>query len=273
MLARALDSVWNQSRLPEEVIVINDGSIDATFEFLEEEVKKHPQLKVISLEKNIGVNHARNRGIAGSHSDWIFFLDDDDELAPGFLETGKNLLSVLPQKTGLALFNTIIKIGEGKEFIGGYQFPENEESYVPSNGDFLIKKNLRGDFKPMFRKEILDNLSFRFNEEVNGFESYSLNILKRKGVGFIYFKQISTIVHQEHETRLSNVAAMRNPEAFLKINRMMVSENHEEYRRHPRALAKKYLDIVKLAVRVGEYGTALRYGVLYGVWRLRGVLS
>ncbi len=74
VLKRALESVLAQSYPAKEIIVIDDGSNDDTSEI----VKEFPGIKY-HFQKNSGVSSARNRGIKASTSEWIAFLDSDDE--------------------------------------------------------------------------------------------------------------------------------------------------------------------------------------------------
>ena len=81
-LARAIDSVLSQTRPADEVIVIDDGSTDATAE-----VAGSYGDKVIFLQQeNAGVSVARNTGIEAAAGDWIAFLDADDEWLPKKIE-------------------------------------------------------------------------------------------------------------------------------------------------------------------------------------------
>lgn len=73
LLQRALESIYNQSLLPQEVIVIDDGSDDETQKIQ----KDFPLIKYI-FQENQGVSSARNKGLASSTSSWIAFLDSDD---------------------------------------------------------------------------------------------------------------------------------------------------------------------------------------------------
>lgn len=72
-LKRALKSVYAQSYLPTEVIVVDDGSTDNTSNIQ----KDFPQIKYI-YQKNSGVSSARNTGIKNISNNWIAFLDSDD---------------------------------------------------------------------------------------------------------------------------------------------------------------------------------------------------
>jgi len=80
LLARALNSVLNQTYRSIEVIVVDDGSQDGT----EESVKRinDKRIRYIKHEKNRGVSAARNTGIDKAKSNYIAFLDSDDEWLP-----------------------------------------------------------------------------------------------------------------------------------------------------------------------------------------------
>jgi len=79
-VARALRSVAAQSCDDFEVIVVDDGSSDASAAFLA--TLRQPRYTVFRNEHCQGVAAARNRGVAAASGEWIVFLDDDDELRP-----------------------------------------------------------------------------------------------------------------------------------------------------------------------------------------------
>ncbi len=74
LLKRALNSVFAQNFQPLEIIVIDDGSCDDTSKIEED----FPNIKYF-YQKNAGVSSARNLGVEKAISDWIAFLDSDDE--------------------------------------------------------------------------------------------------------------------------------------------------------------------------------------------------
>ncbi|MCF7826062.1 MAG: glycosyltransferase [Candidatus Marinimicrobia bacterium] len=82
-LVRAIDSVLAQSFPAHEIIIVDDASTDNTAEFLS---KYANAIKVVTNSKNRGVSFSRNAGIQLASSEWIAFLDSDDQWHPDKLE-------------------------------------------------------------------------------------------------------------------------------------------------------------------------------------------
>ncbi|MHC5163353.1 MAG: glycosyltransferase family 2 protein [Planctomycetota bacterium] len=91
-IARAIESVLNQTRPVDEIIVVEDGSTDNTAEVIRSFGEK---VKMIRQE-NAGECAARNTGIQAAMSDWIAFLDADDQWLPDKTELQVECLSQNP---------------------------------------------------------------------------------------------------------------------------------------------------------------------------------
>lgn len=74
-LSFAIDSVLQQTYSDYELIIVDDGSNDATQNILDQ---YSSSIRVITLASNLGVSAARNIGIKNSDSRWVAFLDSDD---------------------------------------------------------------------------------------------------------------------------------------------------------------------------------------------------
>ena len=87
-IERALQSVFDQTVKPLEIILVDDFSCDGTLEKIKNISQVYPSgwLKIVALEKNMGPGSARNAGWNIAKSDYVAFLDADDSWHPKKLE-------------------------------------------------------------------------------------------------------------------------------------------------------------------------------------------
>ncbi len=88
MLKECLGSVFNQT-LPQpdiELIVVDDGSTDGTWDYLQSLRSDHPNLVALRQENSGRPSVGRNRGMDSATGEFIFFLDSDDWFSPESLE-------------------------------------------------------------------------------------------------------------------------------------------------------------------------------------------
>ena len=86
-LAQTLEALAVQTRRPDEVIVVDDGSTDQTWERLWEwRAHNSERLTLVVLrQRNSGPGQARNLGVAQAHGDLVIFIGDDTFPAPDFV--------------------------------------------------------------------------------------------------------------------------------------------------------------------------------------------
>ena len=80
----ALASIESQTRPPARIIVVDDASSDDSVDVVKQCGIAH--LEVVGLQTNVGPGAARNVGARQATTEWLAFLDADDEWEPTFLE-------------------------------------------------------------------------------------------------------------------------------------------------------------------------------------------
>jgi glycosyltransferase involved in cell wall biosynthesis len=128
----ALTSVFAQARPPDEVVVVDGRSTDATLAV----VAEFPAVRVVHQTDN-GLADARNLGVAATDSELVAFLDADDRWLPGKLALQAEWLDGHPEVgvvTGMML-----KVGPG----GG---PTPVPGMTP--GATLIRRDALGQVGP-----------------------------------------------------------------------------------------------------------------------------
>lgn len=93
-LAKAIDSVRNQSYRPVEIVVVDSASTDGTSEFIH---SHYPEVKYIRLHRNLGCPEGRNVALANCTGDIIYSLDDDGWLASDTLQVCADRFGKFPR--------------------------------------------------------------------------------------------------------------------------------------------------------------------------------
>lgn len=157
-LSPCLDAVFSQSFEGLEVIVVDNGSIDGSVEFIKDNYK---DIVVVELSENIGFAGGNNRGFEVATGDYMLTLNNDTELKSGFFDElissvnssgdkvsmwAPKILSMEDRSTidsagGLLVSRTGIAKGRGRNEIDSGQY-DNSEPLIPSACVALYKKDM-----------------------------------------------------------------------------------------------------------------------------------
>ncbi|MFH2000845.1 MAG: glycosyltransferase, partial [Planctomycetota bacterium] len=191
MVKEALASVKEQSRPPDEILLIDDGSDDRSGDAADE-------FSGVTLirQPNQGISAARNRGIRCARGDYLAFLDSDDLWGKNKLLFQERFMDAHPE---IPLCHTDeLWQRNGKRV--------NQKQYHKKEGGFLFVRSLdRCLISPsavMIRRDLFP-ITGLFDESFPVCEDYDLwlRITARYPVGFI--DQPLTIKRGGHEDQLS----------------------------------------------------------------------
>ena len=98
-LERSIGSCLAQSLPPEQIIVVDDGSVDNTPEICARYSNELGKRFIYLRQENSGVSAARNTGVRLAITNYIVFLDADDELLPDALERVRHRHAWIDQRS------------------------------------------------------------------------------------------------------------------------------------------------------------------------------
>lgn len=165
-LKECLESVVNQTILFDEVILINDGSLDNSGQICEQYCKKYSYFQLINQE-NQGLGAARNRGMSFLKSDYFIFLDSDDCID---LRTVDTIKKRLKNQDILFYASEIFENMEGITHSNPYLRKESLCVQTMSGLEFFHRSFPEGYIvsacMAAYKREFLESFHIRFPEGV-----------------------------------------------------------------------------------------------------------
>ena len=179
-IVKCLDSLIQQTDVPYEIVIINDGSTDNSKNICNNYAKKDCRIKIIN-QKNLGPSAARNIGINIAKGEYIIFVDADDYVSNNFFETiDKNI------EDDVEILKYNIKYHGDR--IDGNIF--NTTSFPKTDGEKVLKSFINNEtlfaapWMYVFKKSLFidNNLSFSENHIHEDYGLIPCLIIKAKNV-------------------------------------------------------------------------------------------
>jgi len=153
-LPRSLGAVFSQSVQPREVVVIDDASTDDSLAVLESFAQRHPTMRIVRNERNLGVVGTLNRGVGLTQGRHLLAGGADDYVLPGFFEKAMTLLDRHPS-AGLCFANDAFQIGnDGAIQPNAGVWPERPDFY-DADGVCRHMRNTIPGHATIFRTAVL----------------------------------------------------------------------------------------------------------------------
>lgn len=160
-LAKAINSIRHQTLTNIEIILIDDGSIDNTYEICLFQQKQDPRIKVIRAARNKVVSAARNMGLSLATGKYISFIDSDDWIDPDMMEYLLNLIE--NNNADISTCEICKEYQNGKKTIRG-----SHREYLIDAIGAIDGINYNNDFTcylvdKLYKRDILEGIQFQEN--------------------------------------------------------------------------------------------------------------
>ena len=228
VLSEAIESVLNQSYRNFELLLVDDGSTDASPSICDSFALKDDRVRVIH-KKNGGVSSARNCGLDAAKGELISFVDNDDLLYPDFLDTMVNSIG----NYDFLLASYVDGGGQERANVNGLRRKREIERVIEANSIEGVRKKAK-EFRlagfgviwcTLFRKEILDKYHIRFHQLqhedtlfIYEYVSHCNNLRKIIYEGYFRFYRDDSLGHS-HKYIAENQAIMKLDDVFYEVIR------------------------------------------------------
>lgn len=260
-LTETIDSALAQTHTEIEIIVIDDGSQDATAEIVYDHAARDGRVRLIR-QANAGVAAARNAGIQAANGDFIAPLDADDLWHPDKLRLQLERFADGPPTLGL-VYNWYRRI----DFDGRVV----ELAANPVVEGWVLHRHLEWNFvsngsTPLIRRAALDNVRYETELQAHGHqgcEDYLIQLQIARSWRFACVPAFLTGYRRTPDAMSKNVARMI--QSHVQMYEIMIGQIGEEARRLARRkIAEKQAELLRNRLRrglLGEAGQALREGL------------
>jgi len=246
-LGEAIESVLGQSYPALEITVVDDGSVDNSYEV----AGRYPNVRRLR-QPHRGVAAARNLGLSESRGEIVVFLDADDRLLPNAVELGASALRRRPQIAFVAGMSRDIG-GDGTVLREGGQRLVTQDHYLHLLEDCFIWSGS----SIVYRREALEAVH-GFDESLAAGDDYDLYLRLAYAYPVFCHGQVVT----EYRRHGSNTT--RNPGVVLDSQLQVLNAQRPRLRDGRERAARK----VGVRKTREEHGGALAERVLIE-WRRR----
>ncbi len=191
-IERAIKSVLGQSLGPQEIILVNNNSTDASPELIKQYENHYPNLITSITEAKPGSNHARNAGLKIAIGTWIQLLDADDKLLPNKFE---HQLKLIEQNPKTDLICSPVKTYSG--FDGSYI---KTIEAISDTYRGLVQSKLGITSSNLWRRSALTDIGLWDERRTSSQEYFTILELIKQGKKILIDPEINTIVYEYPES-------------------------------------------------------------------------
>lgn len=205
-LPEFVDSVRTQTYKNFELILVDDGSIDDSYNLCKSYASQDPRIIAVHQE-NAGVSCARNKGLELSKGKWISFVDPDDYIVPNFLEV---ILSDVEKGSDIQLVQCYTKDFDDNGTIYPYKKFYNENHLMTGkdwlyDAVFYFTRNVILPRTVLYHASVIKDNSIRFDSRYSVCEDCDFVFRVAKHIKNAYIDIAELYCYRQHNESLTHV--------------------------------------------------------------------
>lgn len=223
-LRRCVNSILSQTFADFELLLVDDGSTDASGAICDEYTNQDSRVRVFH-KPNGGVSSARNLGLDNARGEWITFCDADDWIDPDYYNI---IMSTdFSFKPDIIITGFRLQHKDGKDIYKYHPWGDNKIKNIQR---LLISMGGTCVWGKFFKNDLVQKHKIQFPEGIRYCEDfkfcasayiYSGNIFYVKDCsGYNYFERDSSVCHNIDDTHIMEAVAMN-----VKIIELAKKEN------------------------------------------------
>lgn len=211
-ISQTLQSIFTQSVPVDAVIVVDDGSTDGIRDVIERMSFISPIPLIFHRQENLGPGRARNVGVSMAKSNYILFLDSDDELLPNSIERFQK--AIVENNFPNMVFGGRITLLPNRKSHLTSPPPLSKDNWINFRGELLSLRPTVGIGAAVIQREFIHQLpfpeTFRVCEDL---AFYSLILLHGRCVRFSE-AQVRINQRTHHSFRDANLLLIEHENAY-----------------------------------------------------------
>ncbi len=232
-LKTCLDSILGQTRKPDQVIIVDDCSVDGTLEIAKEYEKKFENgFTILRNTVNSGIGFSRKAGVEFAEGNYLTFLSSDDVWEPNFLEKMLDYAKAHPNQILYCRTKIISSNGEIYSETPEINF-QTQSQFVKETWDAARKYKMFVNFSGiLIPKQVFQEINFNENDRIGEDYRFLLESISLHEIPYhhVNLALIQYRVHESMTTQLQWSKIIENDNRIIQETKQKMMESNIKIR-------------------------------------------
>lgn len=238
-LNRSVSSILNQTFKDFELILIDDGSTDNSWEIMQNYASRDSRIRLLKNDRNRGISYTRNRGNDAARGKYILIMDQDDD----------NLISRMEKQVALFKQRPDVDVVVTSSLTPAPWQPFDSEDRLRL---ILFFSNDIGHPNIMVKKQFLDDHHIRYDEEIKCANDYDWLLQIRDNDGHFAYTDEALFLYNGAGFSSTSLCPSESRKIHARFSSFDLATQTEDY----------ICDVIKMALNTPKYKRLFTPGYL-----------